>query len=174
MNNTPYPSRPDTASTPPNAPAGTPPPVRLTTPPPVPVDPLPDRQPLIPTAYIVAGVVITLVLSVAFIAAMVYLANNYAPTILVVRDIFIIALGLMSCVSGVVLILLLIAITRLVNMLEYELKPILLKTNETLGTIRGTTTFMSDNVVRPMTTASSYVAGIRRGMQTLFGDPWKK
>jgi hypothetical protein len=30
---------------------------------------------------------------------------------------------------------------------------------------------MSENVVRPMTKASSYVAGLRRGVATLFGDP---
>lgn len=132
-----------------------------------------NSQPLIPTVYIVIGVVAVLVFSALFVAMLVYLANNYAPTILVVRDIFIIALGLMSCVSGVVLILLLIAVIRLVNMLEYELKPILLKTNETLGTVRGTTVFVSENVVRPVTTASSYVAGFRRGLATLFGDPWR-
>ena len=129
------------------------------------------RAPLIPIGYVIAGVVVTLVVAVLSTALLVYLANNYADTILVVRDIFIIALGLMSCLSGIVLILLLIAVTRLVNMLEFELKPILMKTNETLGTIRGTTVFMSQNVVRPMTTASSYMAGVRRGVQTLFGDP---
>lgn len=132
------------------------------------------REPLIPIGYVVAGVVVTLVVSVLFIALLVYLANNYADTILVVRDIFIIALGLMSCLSGIVLILLLIAVIRLINMLEFELKPILMKTNETLGTIRGTTVFMSQNVVRPMTTASSYVAGIRRGVSTLFGNPRRR
>lgn len=129
------------------------------------------RAPLIPIGYVIAGVVVTLVVAVLSTALLVYLANNYADTILVVRDIFIIALGLMSCLSGIVLILLLIAVTRLINMLEFELKPILMKTNETLGTIRGTTVFMSQNVVRPMTTASSYVAGIRRGVNTLFGNP---
>ena len=129
------------------------------------------RAPLIPIGYVIAGVVVTLVVAVLSTALLVYLANNYADTILVVRDIFIIALGLMSCLSGIVLILLLIAVTRLINMLEFELKPILIKTNETLGTIRGTTVFMSQNVVRPMTTASSYMAGIRRGVNTLFGNP---
>lgn len=132
-----------------------------------------ERQPLIPTYYIVAGAIALVVIGVGFTALLVYLANNYAETIIVLRDIFIIALGLMSCVSGIVLMLLLIAIMRLVNMLEYELKPILLKTNETLGTIQGTTSFVSDNVVRPVTTASSYVAGLRRGISTLFGDPWR-
>lgn len=130
-----------------------------------------QRESLIPIGYVIAGSVVVLLVSVLFIALMVYLANNYADTILVVRDIFIIALGLMSCLSGIVLILLLIAVIRLVNMLEFELKPILLKTNETLGTIRGTTTFMSENVVRPVATASSYVAGVRRGVATLFGNP---
>jgi len=129
------------------------------------------REPLIPPVYIVVGVIVTLVVAGLLTALLVYLAVNYADTILVVRDIFIIALGLMSCLSGIVLILLLISIIRLINMLEYELKPILLKTNDTLGTIRGTTVFMSENVVKPMTTVSSYVAGVRRGISTLFGDP---
>lgn len=128
-------------------------------------------EPLIPRKFIVIGIIVTLVISVLFTALLVYLALNYADTILIVRDIFIIALGLMSCLSGIVLILLLVSIIRLINMLEFELKPILLKTNDTLGTIRGTTVFMSENVVRPMTTASSYVAGLRRGILTLFGDP---
>ncbi len=130
-----------------------------------------EPEPLVPTVYIVIGTIVTIVIAVLFTALLVYLAVNYSEIILVMRDIFIIALGLMSCVSGIVLILLLIAIIRLVNMLEYELKPILLRTNETLGTIRGTTVFVSENVVRPVTTASSYVAGFRRGVQTLFGNP---
>ncbi len=132
------------------------------------------KEPLIPIGYVIAGVIVTLVFSVLFGVLLVYLANNYADTILAVRDIFIIALGLMSCLSGIVLTLLLIAVIRLVNMLEFELKPILMKTNDTLGTIRGTTVFMSENVVRPMTTASSYVAGLRRGVTTLFGNPRRR
>ncbi len=129
------------------------------------------NEPLIPRGYIIGGIIVTLVVSVLFIALLVYLAINYADTILIIRDIFIIALGLMSCLSGIVLILLLISIIRLINMIEFELKPILLKTNDTLSTVRGTTVFMSENVVGPVTKASSYVAGFRRGVATLFGDP---
>ncbi|MFO7662965.1 MAG: hypothetical protein R6X18_10280 [Chloroflexota bacterium] len=131
-------------------------------------------EPLIPTVYIVVGVAVTLIVSVLGVVLLVYLANNYADAIIIIRDIFIIALGLMSCLSGIVLILLLIAVIRLVNMLEFEVKPVLIKTNETLSTIRGTTVFVSENVVRPVTTASSYVAGIRRGIITLFGDPRRR
>ena len=138
------------------------------------IEPDTRREPLIPIGYVIAGAAVTLIVGALFVVLLVYLANNYADTILVVRDIFIIALGIMSCFSGIVLILLLIAVIRLVNMLEFELKPILMKTNETLGTIRGTTVFMSENVVRPMTAASSYVAGIRRGVSTLFGNPRRR
>jgi hypothetical protein len=138
---------------------------------PVSIEDTPTRDPLVPTKYIIIGVVIVLIIGILFTALLTYLAVNYADTIIVVRDIFIIALGIMSCFSGIVLILLLISIIRLINMLEFELKPILLKTNDTLGTIRGTTAFMSDNVLRPVTTASSYMAGLRRGVMTLFGDP---
>lgn len=138
------------------------------------IEPDARREPLIPIGYVIAGAVVTLIVGALSVVLLVYLANNYADTILVVRDIFIIALGIMSCFSGIVLILLLIAVIRLVNMLEFELKPILMKTNETLGTIRGTTVFMSENVVRPMTAASSYVAGIRRGVSTLFGNPRRR
>ena len=136
-------------------------------------EPAAERRSLIPMLYVAIGIIVVLLLSALAIALLVFLASNYAETILVVRDIFIIALGLMSCLSGIVLILLLISVIRLINMLEFEVKPILLKTNETLGTIRGTTVFMSENVVRPVTTASSYMAGLRRGISTLFGDPRK-
>lgn len=138
---------------------------------PVTTEEIVHREPLVPVKYIVVGVVVTLIVATLFVALLVYLALNYADTIIVVRDIFIITLGIMSCLSGIVLILLLISIIRLINMLEFELKPILLKTNDTLGTIRGTTVFMSENVMGPVTKASSYMAGLRRGVSTLFGDP---
>lgn len=131
------------------------------------------RSRLVPTVYIVAGVVLGLVIVGLIIWAVVWLAQTQAPAIEAVRDILIIALALESCVFGVVLMLLLIMVIRLVNMLEFEIKPILEKTNETVGMVRGTTTFVSRNVVRPVTIAGGYIAGVRRGLQTLFGDARK-
>lgn len=135
----------------------------------------PTEQPrgrqLIPTLYVILGVVAVLVVAVLLIMLLAWLASNYAAEIETIRDLFLIALGLTSCLTGIVLILLLVTTIRLVNMLEFEIKPILNKTNETLGTLRGTTTFVSRNVVGPVTTASSYMAGLRRGLATLFGNP---
>jgi hypothetical protein len=39
--------------------------------------------------------------------------------------------------------------------------------------VRGTSAFVSQNVVKPVTKANSYLAGIRRGFQALLGDPKK-
>lgn len=130
-----------------------------------------ERRRLVPTVYIVVGIVAILVLATLLIWVVVWLARTQAPTVEAVRDIFIIALALESCLFGIVLMMLLIMVIRLVNMLEFEIKPILEKTNETVGTIRGTTTFVSQNVVRPVTRASAYAAGIRTGLKALLGNP---
>ena len=58
-------------------------------------EPAANREPLIRPVYVVIGVVVTLVVAALSVALLVYLAINYAETILIVRDIFIIALGLM-------------------------------------------------------------------------------
>lgn len=131
------------------------------------------QEPLIPTRYVVIGVIVSLVLMVLFIAFVLWAARYHALTIEALRDIFIIVLALESCIFGIALMILLVMVIRLVNMLEFEIKPILERTNETIGMVKGTTTFVSENVVKPMTTASSYAAGIRRGLKTLFGDPRK-
>ena len=62
----------------------------------------------------------------------------------------------LSCLSGIVLYLVIDKHHRLINMLEFELKPILLKTNDTLAQSYGTTVFASENVMGPVTKASSY------------------
>jgi hypothetical protein len=133
--------------------------------------PPPQREELVPRTYIVIGVIVALVLAVLMILGVVWLASTQGAKMEALRDIMIIVLALESCVFGIVLMLLLLMTIRLVNMLEFEIKPILEKTNETLGTVRGTTTFVSDHVVQPVTKASSYVAGLRSGIRTLFGDP---
>lgn len=131
----------------------------------------PRDKPLIRTSTIIIGVVITLVIVGLLIWGIIWLARNAAMEVEAVRDILIIALALESCIFGIVLLLLLVMVIRLVNMLEFEIKPILEKTNDTVGMIRGTTVFVSQNVVKPVTTATAYMAAVRTGLRTLFGDP---
>ena len=138
---------------------------------------LPDtRQPqkrLVPTIYVVLGVILLLALAGLFTWGIVWLAQNQANNIEAVRDIFIIALALESCLFGIVLLIMLVMIIRLVNMLEFEIKPILEKTNETVGMVRGTSAFVSQNIVKPVTKTTSYIAGVSRGFKALFGNPKK-
>ena len=86
-----------------------------------------------------------------------------------VRDLSIIILAFESIVIGILLGVLIVAVTKLIRMLRDEVLPILYSTQETLGTIRGTTTFVSDRVVQPVVKVSSYTAGVRQAVSVLFG-----
>jgi hypothetical protein len=138
--------------------------------PPEPTPP-PDGKRLIPQLYVGIGVIIILLLAALSIWGMVFLASNYAIEVSVIRDLFIIALALESCIFGVVLLIMLLMMIRLVNTVEFEIKPLLRRTNDTVGLIRGTTQFLADNVVQPTIKARSYVAGVRQGVRSLFGTP---
>lgn len=87
------------------------------------------------------------------------------------RDISIIILALESIVVGILLSVLIIQVTRLTKMLREEVMPILYSTQETLSTVRGTTTFVSDRVIQPVVKVSSYTAGMRQAVKVLFGRP---
>jgi hypothetical protein len=55
----------------------------------------------------------------------------------------------------------------LMNMLRHEIKPILEATNETVNTVRGTTAFVSENLVEPIMKLNGYVAGLDRWLRTI-------
>lgn len=136
------------------------------------VDPVTEKRgPLINKVYVALGIGGILLVSALLIWLFVWLASTQAQTIEAVRDILIIVLALESCLFGIALMIMLVMVIRLVNVVEFEIKPILNKTNETVSTIRGTTVFVSDNVVKPVTTISAKAAGISTALRTLFGDP---
>ena len=85
-----------------------------------------------------------------------------------IRDIFIIFMAFESLVIGAALVILVIQVASLINLLQNEVNPILDATNETVNTLRGTTTFLSENLVEPVIKLNSYLAGLRR-LFRLFG-----
>ena len=87
----------------------------------------------------------------------------------VARDIAIIIVAFESIVIGILLAILVIQVIRLVRMLKNEVLPILNSTQDTVGTVRGTATFVSDHLVQPVVTVASYTAGARRAINTLLG-----
>jgi len=96
------------------------------------------------------------------VTGIVFLTRAGAEATSQVRDIFIIFLALESFVIGVVLVILVVQITTLVNMVQNEIKPILKSTTETINTLKGTTQFLSQNLVDPVIKVNSYTAGIKR------------
>lgn len=128
---------------------------------------------LVPSRFLIIGAIVILALGLGFIALVIWLASSFPNQIEALRDVFIIALALESCVFGVVLMLMLIMMIRLVNTVEFEIRPVLEQTSETIGTVQGTTRFVSKNVIDPVVKTTSVIAGVRRGVKTLFGDPSK-
>jgi hypothetical protein len=84
-----------------------------------------------------------------------------------IRDIAIIIIAIQSIVIGVLIGVLIWQIWRLVRMLQSDIKPIIADLQQTMGTIRGTATFVSDNVVEPVVQTSSTMARWRATMSAL-------
>ncbi len=114
-------------------------------------------------ALIAGGVVFVVVVLIALVVATVVMLKDPAQTE-TIRDIVIIFLAAESVVFGLVLVILIVQVARLTALIENELRPILESTNETLGTLRGTTQFLSRNMVSPVIRVNSTVAAIRRAL----------
>jgi len=108
--------------------------------------------------YILIAVVIIGLL----VTGIVLLATAGNATTTMVRDIFIILMALESIVIGVALVILVIQLSSLINLLQNEIKPILQNTSDTVNTLKGTTTFLSDNLATPVIKLNSSVAGLRK------------
>lgn len=108
--------------------------------------------------FILIGVIVVGVL----VTGIVLLASAGNETTSQVRDIFIILMALISLVIGAALIILIIQLAALINLLQNEIKPILKSTSDTVNTLKGTTTFLSENLTSPVIKINSSVAGLRK------------
>jgi hypothetical protein len=107
-------------------------------------------------------VVIAVVILAVIIGAFVLLVSADPTTTGQIRDVFIIFMALESLVIGAALIILIVQLAILTNLIQNEIKPILDSTNETVNTMKGTVTFLADNLVQPVIRMNSYVAGAKR------------
>lgn len=116
----------------------------------------------------IAIVLVIIVLIVAFILILAN-ANQTQPVVAVFRDLCIVALAFVSGLIGLLLMVLIFQIQSLIALLRNEIKPMLTNVNETVNTVRGTTVFVSDNLVKPTIGFASFVAGIK-GVQQAFSQ----
>ncbi len=121
-----------------------------------------ERAVLRKQRWIMAGIILVVILVLAGIVAAVYfLLQDGSPTS-TIRDIFIIFMAFESLIIGAALVVLIIQVASLLNLLQNEVKPILQSTSETVNTLRGTTEFLSENLVEPVIKLNSYLAGLRK------------
>jgi hypothetical protein len=85
------------------------------------------------------------------------------------RDAAIIFVAFETLLIGILLVILMVQVQSLVVLLRDEIKPMLEAANETLATVRGTTQFVSHNVVSPVMKWSGYMAGLRRIVKGIGG-----
>ena len=121
-----------------------------------------NRAALRKQRWIMAGIIVAVILILAGIVVAVIALTKYPAVATNVRDIFIIFMAFESLVIGAALAVLVIQIASLSNLLQNEVKPILQSTSDTVNTLRGTTEFLSENLVEPVIKLNSYLAGLRK------------
>jgi len=109
--------------------------------------------------FLIIGLVIIIAL---IVFAFVRLFQADLETTSRIRDIFIIFMALQSIVLGIAIIILIVQLATLINVFKNEIKPILETTNETLRNLRGTTSFLSNNLVEPVIKMNEYSAGFKK------------
>ena len=125
-----------------------------------------DPQAVRKQRLLIAGIVlIGIIVLGVLVTGIVFLVSpglTSIETVSRLRDIFIILMALESLLIGFALTILIIQIARLTNLLENEVKPILDSTNETISNLRGTTKFLSDNLVEPVIKLNEIIAVFQR------------
>lgn len=125
--------------------------------------------------WFIGGAIIAALLLIGLIVGMVFLSISAyqaaragvgpSPGGVVVgllRDAAIIFVAFETLIIGILLIILMLQLQSLIVLLRDEIKPMLEAANETMTTVRGTTKFVSHNVVSPVMKWSSNLAGARR------------
>jgi len=116
-------------------------------------------------AMIIGGAVGFLVL---LVVAIVLMAKFPAATE-VVRDIAIVFVAVMTFLIGLAMLLLIFQIQVLIQVLRDEIQPLLHTVNDTASTVRGTTEFVSHNVVSPIIKLAGFTSGVGRVVSDVVG-----
>ncbi|MPM23841.1 hypothetical protein SDC9_70318 [bioreactor metagenome] len=113
-------------------------------------------------------IVLVAVLIVLLLGTAIFFLFRANPAVTTqIRDIFIIVLSLEFMVLGAALVILVIQLAKLINLLQNEVKPILDATTETVNTLKGTTSFLSENLVEPVIKLNGYMAGLKKALDLM-------
>jgi len=111
--------------------------------------------------------IIVVVLIVVLIGVSIYFLLQPSTDTERIRNIFIIFMALASLLVGLSFVILMVQLARFINLLNNEVQPILESTDETVSNLRGTTEFLSDNLVGPVIKMNEYISGILKLFQAI-------
>jgi hypothetical protein len=117
-------------------------------------------------AFIVLAAVLVLVVLLLPIV-LVFTSPGSDSWLVKVRDMSIIYSSLFMCVGAILFIAMTGLLALIAFMIRDHIVPALEKADETLQTVKGTTTFVSESVVAPIIKAAGVAAGARAMVQTL-------
>jgi hypothetical protein len=123
---------------------------------------------------IIAVLVVLLILA-AMIVVGIYLFKH-PPTTAVIRDIFIILLGIQSIIISLLVVALLVVVVYvalkmydLTQFVQNELRPILGRADDMVRTVHSRTVFISDTAVKPVIEVMSVTSAVKSIFRSLFG-----
>ena len=127
------------------------------------VDPeIARRQKMIVTALIVGGIIF-----IALIILLVFLLLQPGVPTEAIKNVFIIFLAVEMLIVGIAVVVLAVQVATLVNLLQNEVRPMLNSTNDTINNLRGTTEFLSENLVEPVIQLNGYLASLKRMLELM-------
>lgn len=120
------------------------------------------RQKMIVTALIVGGIIF-----IALIILIVFLLLQPGVPTEAIKNVFIIFLAVEMLIVGIAVVVLAVQVATLVNLLQNEVRPMLNSTNDTINNLRGTTEFLSENLVEPVIQLNGYLASLKRMLELM-------
>jgi len=118
-----------------------------------------------------ALVILAIVAVIAIIALVIWFLISFPTVTAAIADVSIIVLAVGTFILDLILIFLIWQIIRLLMFLITELEPVLRDLQNTSTTVKGTATFVSDNVVNPAVEVAGKVAAVRASLNVLFRGP---
>jgi hypothetical protein len=120
------------------------------------------RQRMVVTALMVGGIIFI----VLVVLMIILLLQPGVPTE-AIKNVFIIFLAIEMLVVGVAVVVLTVQVATLINLIQNEVRPMLQSTNETINTLRGTTEFLSENLIEPIIQLNEYFASLKRMLELM-------
>lgn len=115
---------------------------------------------------IIAAIVALAILAVLIGVGVLLFSNP--PVAAVLRDIFIILLGIQTMIIGLLMIVAVVGIIYvalklydLIQFVENELRPMLQRADDAVRTVHSRTVFISDTAVKPVIDVMSYAAAVK-------------